>query len=263
MRRLLYEGKGKKVFQDPESKDQVILFFKDDLTAYQAKKTGSFEKKGEVCKTVSVLVFKYLEKKGVKTHFIEDISPREIRCFKTEIFPLEVVIRNRLAGSTAKRLGLKEGQFIDKALLEFYYKRDDLDDPFISEEQILQLNLIKESHWLKPIKKQAFFINKNLKAFFEKAGLELVDFKLEFGLFKKSDQTAANQAETDPDQTAADQAELLLADEISPDSCRIWDQKTGERLDKDRFRREWGQVGESYQKIAERLLKNRGGDLND
>ena len=262
MRRLLYEGKGKKVFQDPESRDQVILFFKDDLTAYQAKKTGYFEKKGEVCKTVSALVFKYLEKKGVKTHFIEDISPREIRCFKTEIFPLEVVIRNRLAGSTAKRLGLKEGQSIGKALLEFYYKRDDLDDPFISEEQILQLNLIKESHWLEPIKKQAFVINQNLKVFFEKAGLELVDFKLEFGLFKKSDQT-----ETDPDKTAADKiiadkTELLLADEISPDSCRIWDQKTGERLDKDRFRREWGQVGESYQKIEELLLKTWG-DLND
>ena len=257
MRHLLYEGKGKKVFQDPESRDQVILFFKDDLTAYQAKKTGSFEKKGEVCKTVSVLVFKYLEKRGVRTHFIEDISPREIRCFKTEIFPLEVVIRNRLAGSTAKRLGLKEGQSIDKALLEFYYKRDDLDDPFISEEQILQLNLIKESHWLEPIKKQAFFINQNLKAFFEKAGLELVDFKLEFGLFKKSDQT-----ETDPDKIAAGKTELLLADEISPDSCRIWDQKTGERLDKDRFRREWGQVGESYQKIAERLLKTWR-NLND
>ena len=251
MKRLLYEGKGKKVFQDPESRDQVILFFKDDLTAYQAKKTGSFEEKGEVCKRVSALVFKYLEKKGVKTHFIEDISPREIRCFKTDVFPLEVVIRNRLAGSTAKRLGLKEGQSIDKALLEFYYKRDDLDDPFISEEQILKLNLIKESHWLEPIKKQAFFINQNLKVFFEKAGLELVDFKLEFGLFKKSD------------KIEADETELLLADEISPDSCRIWDQKTGERLDKDRFRREWGQVGESYQKIEDMLLKTWGGDLND
>ena len=237
MKHLLYEGKGKKVFQDPQSKDQVILFFKDDLTAYQAKKKGSFQKKGELCKTVSSLIFKYLNKQGVKTHFIEDISSREIRCFKTEIIPLEVVIRNRLAGSTAQRLGFQEGDFIETALLEFYYKRDDLDDPFISEEQIRQLKLIKEVKWLKPIKQQSFEINNKLKYFFDKAGLELIDFKLEFGLFKKKPST------------------LLLADEISPDSCRIWDKKTGERLDKDRFRREWGQVEESYQKIAELLQK--------
>ena len=263
MRQLLYEGKGKKVYQDPESKDQVILFFKDDLTAYQAKKKGSFKRKGEVCKTVSALIFKYLEKKGVKTHLIEEISPREIRCFKTEIFPLEVVIRNRLAGSTAKRLGLKEGQSIEDVLLEFYYKRDDLDDPFISEEQILHLNLIKETHWLEPIKKQAFFINETLKVFFEKAGLELVDFKMEFGLLKQIDQSTGGQAKAGQDKTeqSVQKSQLLLADEISPDSCRIWDQKTGERLDKDRFRREWGQVGESYQKIEELLLK-AWGDLS-
>jgi len=238
MRQLLYEGKGKKVFQDSESNNQVILFFKDDLTAYQGRKKGSFKAKGKICKTVSVLIFKYLESQGVKTHFIKELSSREIQCFKTEIFPLEVVIRNRLAGSTAKRLGLKEGQKLDEALLEFYYKRDELDDPFISEEQIRQLNLIKDSHWLEPIKKQAFLINESLKLFFEKAGLELVDFKLEFGLWKSKEKT-----------------ELLLSDEISPDSCRVWDQKTGERLDKDRFRREWGQVEESYQKIADKLLK--------
>jgi len=248
MRQLLYEGKGKKIFQDPQSKDQVILFFKDDLTAYQAKKKGFFEKKGEICRRVSSLIFKYLEKEGIKTHFIEELSAREIRCFKTKIIPLEVVIRNRLAGSTTKRLGFKAGLPISEALLEFYYKRDDLDDPFISEEQILHLNLIKETHWLEPIKTQAFFINEKLKFFFKKAGLELVDFKMEFGVFKKTDQVAGGQEKQSP-------ARLLLADEISPDSCRIWDKKTGERLDKDRFRREWGLVGESYQKVADLLSK--------
>jgi len=238
---MLYEGKGKKVFQDPQSVNQVILFFKDDLTAYQGKKKGSFEGKGKICKSVSSLIFKYLEKQGVKTHFIEDISSTEMRAFKTEIIPLEVVIRNRLAGSTAKRLGLEEGQAIEKPLLEFYYKRDDLDDPFVSEEQLIQLNLIKESDRLPAIKKQAFFINEKLTAFFEKAGLELIDFKLEFGLFNESESS-----------------KLLLADEISPDSCRIWDKETSERLDKDRFRREWGQVKESYQKIVDLLLKTWG-----
>ena len=228
LEKLLYEGKGKKIFQDPDSKDQVILFFKDDLTAYQAKKKGSFKKKGDICKKISSLVFKYLEKQGIKTHFIEDISSKEMRCFKTQIIPLEIVIRNRLAGSTAKRLGLKEGSIIKEALLEFYYKRDDLDDPFVSEEQIKLLALIKDSHLIKPIKEKAFLINKHLKSFFKKAGLELVDFKMEFGLFKNK---------------------ILLADEISPDSCRIWRQTTRERLDKDRFRRGWGQVRESYQKI--------------
>ena len=144
-----------------------------------------------------------------------------------------MVIRNRLAGSTAKRLGLPEGEKIKSPLLEFYYKKDELDDPFISEEQIYALNLISDSQLLEPIKNQAQKINKILESFFLKVGLELVDFKMEFGLFKDK---------------------LLLADEISPDSCRIWDQKSRERLDKDRFRRAWGKVEESYQQIADRLL---------
>ena len=253
MRQLLYEGKGKKVYQDLDSKDQVILTFKDDLTAYQGKKKGSFKNKGELCKIVSVLIFKYLEQQGVKTHFIKELSNREMQCLKTKIIPLEVVIRNRLAGSTAKRLGLQEGQLIDKALLEFYYKRDDLDDPFISEEQILHLNLIEECSWLETIKKRSFVINEKLKVFFEKAGLELVDFKMEFGVFKKTDQNPTKISDKILEKKT--ETQLILADEISPDSCRIWDQKTGKRLDKDRFRREWGQVEEAYQEIADRLLK--------
>ncbi|MBC6414953.1 MAG: phosphoribosylaminoimidazolesuccinocarboxamide synthase [Bdellovibrionales bacterium] len=232
--KLLYEGKGKKIFQISHSKDQVLLFFKDDLTAYQAKKKGAFENKGEICRKISSLIFKYLEKNGIETHWIEDVSSRQMRCFKTEMIPLEVVIRNRLAGSTAKRLGLKEGQRIEEALLEFYYKRDDLDDPFVSEEQIKQLGLIKNKSLIKDIKEKSFLINKHLQVFFKRANLELVDFKMEFGLFKNK---------------------ILLADEMSPDSCRIWEEKTGERLDKDRFRRNWGQVKESYQKIECLLFK--------
>lgn len=231
---LLYEGKGKKIFEVLNSKDQVLVFFKDDLTAYQAKKRGSFKDKGKICKKVSLLVFKYLKKEGIENHFIRDINTQEMLCLKTRILPLEVVIRNTLAGSTAKRLGLKEGLSIKTPLLEFYYKRDDLDDPLISEEHIEKLNLIEDSSFLEPIKKQAFLINEKLKSFFSKAGLKLVDFKMEFGLF---------------------QGKLMLADEISPDSCRIWDEKTGERLDKDRFRRDWGKVEESYKDIETRLSK--------
>ena len=230
---LLYEGKGKKIFEVLDQPEHVILFFKDDLTAYQGKKKGHFKAKGEICQTVSTLIFKHLSQKGVPTHFIQNLNSREVLCFKTQILPLEVVIRNRLAGSTAKRLGLPEGEKLKSPLLEFYYKKDELDDPFISEEQIYALNLISDSQLLEPIKTQAQKINKILESFFLKVGLELVDFKMEFGLFKDK---------------------LLLADEISPDSCRIWDQKSRERLDKDRFRRAWGKVEESYQQIADRLL---------
>ena len=236
---LLYEGKGKKVFQVLEHEDKVLLFFKDSLTAYQGRKKSSFLKKGEICKNISSLIFKYLSNESIPTHFIQDISPQEMLCLKTKIIPLEVVIRNRLAGSTAKRLGIKEGAKIKHSLLEFYYKKDELDDPFISEEQIKSLELISDQSWLEPIKTQAFLINQKLQFFFEKAGLELIDFKMEFGLFE---------------------GRLSLADDISPDSCRIWDLQTKERLDKDRFRRDWGQVEKSYKKI-ESLLYQQWGHL--
>ena len=238
--KLLYEGKGKKIFQVLENSDKVFLFFKDDLTAYQGRKTGSFKGKGEICRNISTLIFKYLKKQAIPTHFIKKLGNQEQLCLKTEIIPLEVVIRNRLAGSTAKRLGKKEGSKIKKTLLEFYYKKDELDDPFISEEQIVSLGLISKPEWLDPIKKQAFLINQKLQFFFEKAGLELIDFKMEFGLFKDR---------------------LLLADDISPDSCRIWEMKTGDRLDKDRFRKGWGKVEESYKKISDLLYQHWGNAL--
>ena len=231
---LLYEGKGKKIYQVLGQDDQVILFFKDDLTAHQGRKKGSFSGKGEICRNISSLIFRYLKKNEIPGHWIQDLNSRESLCFKTKIFPLEVVIRNRLAGSTAKHLGFEEGHLIKEPLLEFYYKKDELNDPFINEEQILKLHLISESSFLSQIKKQAFLINQKLLAFFSKSNLDLIDFKMEFGLF---------------------QNQLLLADDISPDSCRIWDSQTAYRLDKDRFRRDWGDVEKSYKIIETKLYE--------
>ena len=231
---LLYEGKGKKVYQVSGQTDQVILFFKDDLTAFQGRKKGSFKGKGAICKNISSLIFKYLKQEKISTHWIKDLNSKEMLCLKTDIFPLEVVVRNRLAGSTAKRLGFSEGSSIKEPLLEFYYKKDELEDPFISEEQITKLHLIENISFLAFIKTQAFLINEKLKIFFLKSGLELVDFKMEFGLL---------------------QQKLFLADDISPDSCRIWDKKTAYRLDKDRFRRDWGGVGEAYKTIETKLYE--------
>lgn len=232
---LLYEGKGKKIYSVQGQEDQVLLFFKDDLTAYQGKKKSSLEGKGKICWEVSSLIFQYLKKENIPIHWIENQKDLESLCWKVDIIPLEVVMRNRLAGSTAQRLGKEEGSLIKNSpLLEFYYKKDELDDPFISESQIVQLSLISNPSYLEELKKLAFKINKALLTFFDKAGLELVDFKMEFGIYK---------------------GKLLLADEISPDSCRIWDKKTGKRLDKDRFRRGWGEVGESYALIKDKLLE--------
>ena len=241
--KLIYEGKGKKVYSVKENEDQVILFFKDDITALQGRKKSTFEKKGEICKTVSSLIFKYLKSEGIPVHWIKDINSLESLCLKVDIIPLEVVIRNRLAGSTAKRLGLEEGQVIaDSPLLEFYYKRDDLDDPFVSEEQIVQLSLIKQKNFLSKIKKLSLLINEKLKIFFLESGLELVDFKMEFGDFK---------------------GDLFLSDEISPDSCRLWEKDTGYRLDKDRFRRDWGDVEKGYRLIQDNLLKRWDKELKN
>ena len=232
---LIYEGKGKKVFET-EDPSEVILFFKDDLTAYQGLKKGTFLNKGEICHKVFCLVFFYLKSKGVAVHWLKFLNSRESLCEKVKVFPLEVVVRNRLAGSTAKRLGIKEGTSLqEEPLLEYYYKKDALGDPFLSEEQIRQIPLIKEVSFLKEIKEQAFSVNALLKAYFLKADMELVDFKMEFGLNKDR--------------------KLLLADDITPDSCRLWDIVTQKRLDKDRFRKGLEGVEEGYKVIEQRLLK--------
>ena len=229
---LLYEGKGKRVYAVEGEPDQVILRFKDELTAWQGKKKGSFSGKGEICRKVFSLVFRHLKDQAVPVHWIRDLNPLESLCAKARIIPLEAVVRNRLAGSSAKRLGFSEGKKIKAPLLEFYWKKDELDDPFVSEEQIIQLDLIEDPSALPLIREQSLLINEKLKLFFAEAGLDLVDFKMEFGL-KGED--------------------LLLADEISPDSCRLWDRETGYRLDKDRFRHGWGAVEEGYRSIEGRL----------
>ena len=236
--KLLYEGKGKQVFAVRGEPDQAVLRFKDDLTAWQGKKRGSFPGKGEICRSVSSFVFQHLKAGGVPVHWIRDLNPLESLCAKVRVIPLEAVVRNRLAGSSAKRLGFSEGAKIKAPLLEFYWKKDDLDDPFVSEEQIIQLRLIEDPAALPLIKKLSLSINKKLRPFFKEAGMELVDFKMEFG-------------------RSAD-GRLLLADDISPDSCRLWDLKTGRRLDKDRFRHDWGAVEEGYRSIEGRLRKKWG-----
>ena len=229
---LLYEGKGKKVYSVEGHPDQIILFFKDSLTAYEGTKKGSFKGKGAICRNVFSLVFRYLKAQGVLNHWVQDTGTEESVCLKTQIIPLEVVVRNRLAGSTAKRLGFSEGQSIPSPLLEYYYKKDELHDPFVSEDQVIQLSLIKEKEMLPKIKTQAFLINKKLQTFFSEAEIELIDFKMEFGLTSQG---------------------LTLADDITPDSCRLWDLKTGWRMDKDRFRQGWGKVEEGYQMILDKI----------
>ena len=239
---LLYEGKGKKVYSVKGEPDRIILFFKDSLTAYEGMKKGSFKGKGAVCREVSSLVFRYLKKEGISNHRIEDRGLRESLCFKTRIIPLEVVIRNRLAGSTAKRLGFAEGKKLPSPLLEYYYKRDDLHDPFVSEDQIRRLSLIEKKDFLPKIRQQAFLINEKLLFFFQEAGMELIDFKMEFGEGPEG---------------------LTLADDITPDSCRIRDLKTGFRMDKDRFRRGWGKVEEGYQTIRDKLTQKWEEELKE
>ena len=232
-RSLLYEGKGKKVFQAADP-DQVILFFKDDLTAFQGAKRGSFEGKGEICCNVFCMLFSYLKREGAPVHWIKRLNERESLCEKASMIPLETVVRNKPAGSTAKRLGLKEGAaFQNPPLLEFYLKNDKLDDPFVSEEQIRRIPLIKETASLDPIKEAALFINSRLCPLFLKADLDLADFKMEFGLNSRK--------------------ELVLADDITPDSCRLWDSKTRKKLDKDRFRLNLGGAAEGYREIERRL----------
>lgn len=214
------------------------LEYKDSLTAFNAQKKGSFAAKGIVNRQIASLIFRFLKVQSVDNHWVEDVSEREMICRKVDVVPLEVVVRNRMAGSTAKKFAIPEGQALDAPLVEFYYKNDDLGDPFLSDDQALMLKTVKCQEDLDQLKKQALIINKHLIYLFSEIGIELIDFKLEFGRL--------------PGVTSGD---FLLADEISPDSCRLWDIETGERLDKDRFRRDLGQVEESYQLVWERLRK--------
>lgn len=230
---LLYEGKAKRMYSVPGREDVVWVEYKDSLTAFNAQKKSSFGGKGAINAQITSLLYRKLKSFGVATHFIEDISPNEMICSKVTIIPLEVVTRNRLAGSTAKKLGKEEGTPLKTPLVEFYYKDDALGDPFVSDDQALMMGASSSKAELEELKACALKINKVLQEIFLNAGLELIDFKLEFGRDGRG--------------------QLMLADEISPDTCRLWDRKTGEKMDKDRFRRDLGRVEESYQEVLERL----------
>lgn len=229
---LLYEGKAKKIYSIKNNTDYVWVDFKNSLTAFNALKKGEFEEKGSINRQISSLIFKFLKVEGVESHWITDLGPEAMIVKKLEIIPLEVVVRNWLAGSTAKKLGIEEGKKLNQPLVEFYFKNDALADPFLSDDQILMMELVSQQE-LKALKEKALDINSALLKMWHKAGIQLIDFKIEFG----------------KDRTG----KIILADEISPDCCRLWDLKTGEKLDKDRFRRDLGNIKESYQEVLKRL----------
>lgn len=230
----LYEGKAKKVYMtdDPEL---LIVDYKDDATAFNGQKKGTISGKGVINNRMSNLLMQLLAKAGIPTHYVEELSERETVVKKVEIVPLEVIIRNISAGSFAKRYGVEEGIVFDEPTIEFSYKNDDLGDPLINAYHAMALKLATIEE-IETIKKYAFAVNEQLKNFWDECGVTLVDFKLEFG--KTSDGT------------------IVLVDEISPDTCRLWDKKTGEKLDKDRFRRDMGGVEDAYSEVMGRLLKN-------
>ncbi len=227
---LLYEGKAKKIFST-ENPDQVVQFFKDDATAFNAQKRGIIVEKGVINNAVSTRLFRLLEEHGVPTHFLERLSDREMLTRKVSIVPVEVVVRNVVAGSLAKRLGVREGDPIKPAIVEWYYKNDSLGDPLISDDHIRLLNLATPEQ-MADIKRLALNVNGLLQPFFRDRQMILVDFKLEFGVHH---------------------GRLILADEISPDTCRFWDQATKESMDKDRFRKDMGKIEEAYQEVLKRV----------
>lgn len=227
---MLYEGKAKKIFLT-EKEDEVIQYFKDDATAFNAQKRGTILEKGVVNNKISAKLFEYLGEAGIPSHFIQQLNDREMLTRRVKIIPVEVVVRNRATGSIVKRLGLEDGLIIDPPLIEFFYKDDSLGDPLITEDHIRLLKLATPAQ-MEELRRQAFSINEALRPFFEKRGMVLVDFKLEFGLWN---------------------GQIILADEISPDTCRFWDIQTGERMDKDRFRKDLGRIEETYQEVLKRV----------
>ena len=230
----LYEGKAKKVFatDDPGI---VIVSYKDDATAFNGAKRGTIAGKGSVNNRMTNHLMKKLEAAGIPTHFVEELSERETAVKKVSIVPLEVIVRNRSAGSFAKRYGVEEGIVFDEPTVEFSYKNDELGDPLINDDQAAALKLATREE-IGTIRRYALAVNDFLTAELRACGVILVDFKLEFGRL--------------PD------GQIVLADEISPDTCRFWDAETGEKLDKDRFRRDLGDVEGAYQEMARRLLGN-------
>ena len=228
----LYEGKAKKVFST-EDPNVVIVSYKDDATAFDGLKKGTITGKGAINNQMTNFLMQQLEKAGVPTHFVEELSERETVVKKVDIVPLEVIIRNISAGSFAKRYGVDEGIVFDAPTVEFSYKNDDLHDPLLNTSHALALKLATREE-IETIRTMALKVNEVLKAVFAECGVRLIDFKLEFG--RLSD------------------GSIVLADEISPDTCRFWDSRTGEKLDKDRFRRDLGNVEEAYQEMMRRVV---------
>lgn len=226
----LYEGKAKKVFLT-DNPDILIVDYKDDATAFNGEKKGTITGKGAINNRMTNFIFKQLEEKGVPTHFVEELSDRETAVRRVSIVPLEVIVRNMAAGSFSKRLGILEGTVFEEPTIEFSYKNDELGDPLINDYFARALKLVTWEE-IEKIKKYAFKINGVLRELFLKADLKLVDFKIEFGRHHDT---------------------IILADEISPDTCRLWDVHTNEKLDKDRFRRDLGNVEEAYNEVMKRL----------
>ncbi len=227
----IYEGKAKKVY-NTDDPDIVLVDYKDDATAFNGLKKGTIIGKGIVNNRVSNHMFRMLEEKGIPTHYVEQISERETLVKKVEIVQVEVIVRNIAAGSLSKRLGLPEGTKLPVTVLEYCYKSDELGDPMINDYHIAALGLATREE-MDEIAKYSLQINDIMTAYLKQFGIELIDFKLEFGRFH---------------------GQIILADEISPDTCRFWDTKTGEKLDKDRFRRDLGHVEDAYQEILKRLM---------
>ena len=227
----LYEGKAKKVFATSDP-DLVIVDYKDDATAFNGEKKGTIRGKGVVNNKMTNSMLSLLEKEGVPTHFVEELSNRETLVKKVEIVQLEVIIRNVAAGSFSKRMGVPEGKELLTPILEFSYKNDDLGDPFINDYYALALGVATREE-LDKIAEYAFKVNDFMKKFFKEHNIDLIDFKIEFGRYK---------------------GQIILADEISPDTCRFWDSTTHEELDKDRFRRDMGGVEEAYQEMMKRIF---------
>lgn len=231
---MLYEGKAKQIFSTDKA-DEVVVYYKDDATAFNGEKKGQIEDKGVLNNAITTALFTMLNEKGIKTHFIEKLSEREQLCKKVEIVPLEVIVRNVAAGSMAKRLGLEEGYELKTTVMEICYKDDSLGDPLINDYHAVGIGATTFEE-LKVIYDMTAKINEILKEFFLAQNIKLIDFKLEFGRYN---------------------GEILLADEISPDTCRFWDATTNEKLDKDRFRRNLGNVKDAYVEILNRINQEK------
>ncbi len=234
--KLLYEGKAKKIYET-QNPNEVICEFKDSLTAFNGEKADTQAGKGALNCAITTLIFEALEKEGIPTHLIKKIDENKQLVKKVDIIPIEVVVRNIAAGSLSKRLGIKEGTKLPFPIVEFYYKNDELNDPLINDDHAMILNLVNDRDELDILRKYGREVNEFLIKFFDKVGLILVDFKIEFGKDKEGN--------------------IILADEITPDSCRLWDKKTGKKMDKDLFRFDLGDISEAYNEVLNRLKESK------